>query len=522
LLDASRMATERFSATRSEKPFCTNMTIHRFAPLVLVLGACIDTGDTDDPDCSNGHCDVSQTCSDTRYDDGQCDLQLDCETPDIDCFRTFESDADAATWWTEFAKANGHPEHPLVPETDPRFQRVRKLLDDGWQAFRANRSVGKLAGARPALVVIDMPLSHAAFVAGDPAAGNQPFSVQVETASLDSSAGDDALLAVMMHELQHAVGLHLLGDNRTRLRKFYVAPEGSEPEGRDQPEDANAKQLGLAWIGAAEQVGPLSGEDLGGLPLGGELAGLFQTVVAGAAQAHPELCTNAVNQLDALQTAITGAQAPLDGSLQSSSDRARQVAAALAVLQSECLASFPLGVIEVSAQLAMTTPDQIEAQMDPHDVALVKGKPFVAGLSALVADRRATMRATEDMLYTSAYQPWSQLRYFSFEEDADNVSVDVMQAAGKDPASLQQFFHALVPPAVSAACDEVLSTTGLPPYGVDLADAHHAVCWRMGHVQRQSTAAAAARTAPPIATAPVTVRIPSRIPLPRKPVVILD
>jgi len=508
----------RFSATRSALPFCNGMTASRFAPLLLLLGACLDN--TDDANCANGHCDVSQTCSDKRYDDGQCDLQLDCETPDIDCFRTFDSDADAATWWTDFAKAQGQEERPLVAASDPRFQRVRKLLDAGWDAFRVNRSVGKLASARPALVMIDMPLAHAAFVAGDPAAGNQPFSVQVETASLESSAGDDALLAVMMHELQHALGLHLLGDTQTRLRKFYIAPEGSEPEGADQENDANVEKLGLAWMEAAGQVGPLSGDDLGGLPLAGELDSLFQTVVGGAVQAHPELCTNAVQQLEALRGSITTAQDPIGGSLAFDPDRAQQVAAAFGTLQSECLASFPLGVIEVMAQLGMTTPEQVEGALDPHDLALVKGKTFVAGLTALVADRRATMRATEDMLYASAYQPWSQLRYFSFEEDADNVSVQVMRAADKDPASLQQFFHALVAPAVATACDASLTTTGFPPYGVDLTDPHHAVCWRMGHVQRQSKDAA--YRIQRVATTPTAVRMPGRLPLPKKPVVIID
>jgi hypothetical protein len=497
------------------------MNISRFAPLLLLLGACTDAGD--DPDCTNGHCDVSQTCGDKRYGDGKCDLQLDCAVPDIDCYRTFESDADAAKWWTDFAKAQGQEEHPLIPESDPRFQRVRKLLDDGWAAFKVHRPVGKLAGARPALVMIDMPLAHAAFVAGDPAAGNQPFSVQVETASLDNTAGDDALLAVMMHELQHALGLHLLGDTQTRIRKFYVAPEGSEPEGNDQSNDANVEKLGLAWMEAASQIGPLSGEDLGGLPMGGELDGIFQTVVVGAAQAHPDTCTNAANQLQALRVAISDAQDPIGSTLAFDANRAQQVTAAFTTLQTECLASFQLGVIEVMAQLGMTTPDKVEAKLDPHDVALVKGKTFVAGMTALVADRRATMRMTEDMLYASAYQPWSQLRYFSYEEDADHVSVEVMRAAHRDPASLQQFFHALIAPKVTSACDDVLKTTGLPPYGVDITDAHHAVCWRMGHVQRQSKGAAAARTRAPIATTPVDdVRIPGRLPLPKKPVVILD
>src|SRR3954462_11789607 len=160
----------------------------KLAPLVL-LAACTASV-PDAPECTSGKCDggsgVDQACNDARYDDGKCDLDLSCADPDIDCYRMFASDAEAATWWSATEKAQLGQTYPTIPESDPRFARVRIALDKGWAAFKTNRPVGKLAEARPALVLVDQPLAHAAFVYTDTEAGNQPFAVMVETPALAS------------------------------------------------------------------------------------------------------------------------------------------------------------------------------------------------------------------------------------------------------------------------------------------------------------------------------------------------
>ncbi len=455
--------------------------------LALSLIACTPEPGDDDTGCTGGKCDgssVDQTCSDPRYGDGTCDLTLTCGVPDIDCFRTFATDAEAAAWWTQEEQINMMP-FPVLPETDPRFARIRGALDAGWDAFKHHRPVGELASARPALVLVDQPLAHAAFVYGDSAHDDQPFAVMVETAAIDLGAGDDAVLAVMLHELQHAVGLHLLGDRIETIRKFYAAPGlgEQEPMGRDQADDADVRTVALAWIDAATQIGPYSQTELGGLPLAGELASMLATVDTLALQAHPDLCSAPVATITELSNELAGAQSLLDGALPALPEGAdAQIAQALATLRDDCLAQFPYDLIDVGAQTLMVTSAEFEAQLAPRDVALVKGKHFIDGLAALTLDRRATMRTAEDLFAEAKGVPWTDARYFSHEEDADDVSGIVMAAAGKDPTKLGEFFATVQAAPARAACE----ATAAPGYGVDLTDAHHAVCWRIAHNQRQS------------------------------------
>ena len=460
----------------------------KLALLALFLAACTASMADDPPPSCTGKCDgggVDQTCSDPRYDNGTCDLDLSCDVPDIDCFRTFASDAEAGTWWAATERSVLNESYAIIPESDPRFVRVRAALDEGWAAFSQNRPVGKLATARPALVVVDRPFTNAAFVFADRMAGNQPFTVMVETAALESGATDDALLGVMMHELQHAVGLHNLGDNATKIQRYYAAPAGQEPMGRTQTDDANLRELGQAWIEAASSVGPYAQIELGGLPLAGDFQTLLGAAIASGQQNHAAACAPIATRIDQITQAVLGAKDPLDGSLPADlSGVDTAIADVLDSLATDCLGDFPYGVIEVGAAVAGITPAQFEMQLQPHDVELVKGVPFVTGLTALVEDRRATMRAAADSFAGATGDEWSRLRYFSVEEDADDVSTMVMHGAGLDPTSIASFFRSVgLSPEARAACEAALP---FPGYGVDLGDPHHAVCWRIGHVQRES------------------------------------
>lgn len=478
----------------------------KIAPLLFVAACAVDPSggaQCHDGKCDGGNGDVDQTCTDKHYGDGTCDLDLACAVPDIDCFHTFASDADAATWWSATERSALNESFPIIPESDPRYARVRASLDAGWEAFKINRPVGELADQRPALVIVDQPINHAAFVYADDGTGHQPFAVMVETGGLAAGADDDALLGVMMHELQHAVGLHNMADRASRIRKYYSAMLGKEPMGREQTDDPDLRYLGEAWIDAASNVGPYSQVELGGLPLSGDLQMLLGAAVQSGLQSHAAQCQPIVDRIDQITSTVTGAADPLDGSLPDLTGVDDAVFQVLYDLANDCLADFPYGVIEVGASVAGITPAEFEAKLSASDLALVKGVPFVDGLMALVEDRRANMRATEELFTEGTNQPWTQFRYFSNEEDADDVSAIVMHAAGKDPLSITGFFHAVMPAATRTACDAKLAS-GFPGYGVDLTDSHHSVCWRIGHVQRETkTFRARVSAQPPI---PHTVR----------------
>src|SRR5262249_19416045 len=154
--------------------------------------------------------------ADPRYGDGTCQLSLDCAVPDIDCIRTFDGDDAAARWFGELeakmAQQEGRASRQTLPPSDALYVRARELVDRGWLSFRDHRPVGALYQRRPAVVVIDDPHVNA-FVMPD--AGRAAFTIMVQRGLMERAAVDDQKLGVMMHELQHVIGLHVIRDPKT-------------------------------------------------------------------------------------------------------------------------------------------------------------------------------------------------------------------------------------------------------------------------------------------------------------------
>lgn len=473
---------------------------------LLALPGCL-LGSDDDPTCRGGKCDGggSGTCEDPRYADGTCQTSLDCAVPDIDCFRTFDTDADAYTWFASFeqtlATSEGRPPRALIPASDPRYAKARDLLDRGWAAFREHRPVGKLYDKRPALVVVDDPAVNA-FVIGEEATGLSVFTVMVQTGLLAVGGSEDALLGIMMHELQHAVGLHLVGNVREEMKKFYVADLGREPIGREQADDPTTRAAASEWISDAAEVGPYSHAELTGLTIS---AGVFERVfvqmINAGLQSNPTGCTPVVATINELRGDL-GTPDPISGALQGDlSGIPARTTAALAALRDDCLGSFPYTLIEVMASAFGLPPEVVAGMLPASDRALIDGRHPVDGLYALTLDRRTRMREAEAGFESATGEPWSAVRYFSTEEDADDVSVPVMRASDLDPAGVSEFLALAVTPAQRMACDIELAAGRVPSYGVDLSDDHHGTCWRRYHVHAMSERA---ELAPPRLHAPTT------------------
>lgn len=451
----------------------------------LALSACAfgDGNDCDgDTSCDD---DVVQTCDDARYGDGVCNLQLSCSVPDIDCFHTFASDAEAATWYADYETAlaaeEGRAPRKVLPEADPRFAHARALLDRGWEAFQVHRPVGKLARRRPAMVLLEDPAINA-FVIPDLAQQQSAFSVQVQTGALASGASDDELVGVMMHELQHAVGLHLIGDTKQRMIKYYVV-DGEEPIGNAQADDPEVRELAEAWLASASAVSFYSTLELGGLPLGGDVGRLFNLLLDVGKQANPAGCARSIALSDALRADIRAGIDLLDYQLVL--DRAplpARIKQTMAALRDECFAGVTDSYAVVVADLTGQTPAQVDAALSAHDRALVADKHVIDAIVALAADRRAAMRTIESAFLAQVGQPWSALRYFSYEEDADDQSVTVLRAAGFEPTGEAGLLRLLLPEEPRRRCDAVIAARTVPAYGLDLTDAHHALCWRVDHL----------------------------------------
>src|SRR5262249_33063122 len=157
------------------------------------------------------------------------------------------------------------------------------------------------------------------------------------TQLLDLRAPDEQVIAVVMHELQHAIGLHGVGDVAERLRRYYIAPPGSEPFGSDQPDDPATRQRVEAWLLIADDAGDLGDVELRGLPHGGALDRVFQAANAQRLAEDPAHCQAPLAALQNLYGSIGTHASLLDGSIDLTGTNAPTVIAnVLTDLQNQC------------------------------------------------------------------------------------------------------------------------------------------------------------------------------------------
>lgn len=423
------------------------------------------------------------TCDLPAYGDGTCQSDLACAVPDIDCFLFFDSDAAGGAWFQKIeetiAAQELRPPRAQIAESDPRVQHMRELLDRGWEAYKQTNPVQDLGEHRPALVVLEDPTVNA-FVMPDLESGNAGFAVMVQTGVLDLGLEDAPMLGLVMHELEHAVRLHVRPEVGDRIRRFYVA-DYREPLGFEELDDPVAREHGTAWRGFASEVGSFPAEDLGGLPLGGQLSQIFNNVMV--AHAMDPGCAEPVAAFKAVVNDVAAAISPLDADIHLAEPIRPRVDAALAGLRDQCLPDFGDGFIDVVASIAGTSADEVRASLSAEDLAMVVDVHFVDAVAALAIDRRGKMRAAEAAFAAASGQAWDALRFYSTEEAADDATVPVLHQIPLDPEGLGAFFLlALLDPDSSASCSAILAGGDTPPYGADLSDEHHATCWRVHHV----------------------------------------
>ena len=481
------------------------------ALLSLALAACEVEDAGDDPECTGKCDDVGEpdACEAAgRYGDGPCDGT--CALPDTDCFLRFDDHAGADEWFTGFeanlAASESRPPRALIGETDPRFVRMRDLLERGWASYAGERPVGQLDRA-PELVVIDDP-SVNAFVAFDRPNGKIGWAVMVQTGLIDLSVSEAALLGVVMHELTHAVDRHVLPDAGDRIRIHYqVEPGEAEPLGFAQTDEPVARAAISAWRKLGDEAGPYPLAELNGVPTGSEslMTRVFNAVVQRAVAADEVACAAAVERIGPLSAFLGERTSPLDGLLRPLDDAERAELDRLssdlvAALRDPCLAGSTLDLFPLIAELFGVTIEEVRAEFDPADEELILGLSILDQITTLTTDRYARMREVEAMLVADTGLDTYSLRYYSSEEAADDSTVPVLSGMDLAPDALGEFMLAMLTDETRVTCGEILGRDEVPPYG-DLIDEHHAFCWRAYHVSALSdrgdgAAAPRRRTAP--------------------------
>ncbi|MBA3501652.1 MAG: M48 family metalloprotease [Myxococcota bacterium] len=432
-----------------------------------------------------------ERCEDPKYGDGTCDLQTSCTVPDIDCFTTFATQSEAQAW---FASSQVAATRPPLPATDARFARMQALLDEGWDAYKSVNDVGDLKSAQVHLVLNAQPTPNAFVISKDGKAG---LVVMVTTELIDLGAPDEELMGVVMHELEHTIGLHVIPEVKAGFTRYYLAPAGMEPFGFEQLDHPMVRSLVEAWIDHAETVGYLSDVELRGLPMLGELATIFDKRLA--MQPATVGCTTAKTDLNALRKTIAGALDPIDDSITLASTAPMTIQTAMGNLQTQCFAGFTMDAIDVVAAALGVTRAQMLTRI-PADVRpMLEGQPYIQGMYNWGIYLRAKMREVEAKFMTMTGQPWSRARYFSTEEAADDSSVPTLRAMGLAADGAGKIFPKLKP-GVEEKCRPLVTARASIPYGENVEDTHHGLCWRAGHIDALAASGRVPQRAPFVLT----------------------
>jgi hypothetical protein len=419
-------------------------------------------------------------CTDPLYGNGVCDLQTSCGAPDIDCFATFETQDQAQQWYVQHQA----PDRPALAASDSRFSRIQALVDDAWEAYKSVHEVGDLASKKMHAVLIDLP-GFNAFAKGDGKLAG--FLIMVNRGVLDSGVTDEAIQSVIMHEFQHAIGLHVIPAVRAAFPRYYVAPTGSEPLGFQQSDDPVTRGLMEKWISDATLGGYLNEAALGGLPYG-ELLDVFKAALTKAATTST--CTTARSKAAALYDAVSKGADVLDGSVTlPSTFTSTLVSSVMTEVGTACLSALTLDAIDAYSQVMRVTRDVARQKVPAAALTSVEAKPLTTGLTAWNKALRDRLRATEAEFTTKKGLPWSRARYYTTEEAADDASVVSMIAmGGRGDVGVASLLA--TDPRLPAACTPLLDSNSPVPYGKNLAEIHHATCFRAYHVKAVASSGA--------------------------------
>ncbi len=451
--------------------------MRRFILVMAALVGCVDPAE--DMAGGGGKADGNGSCDEPQYGDGICHFDLACGIPDVDCFMFFADDAEAVRKAEDLGDA-------VVNASDPLTTEARDLIDRTWDNFRGGYPLAELADKHLA-VVVTARSELAASVNYSSNPGIAYFGLYISAGLLNANLSDETMQAIVIHELGHLVKGHASPEVVERIRRYYVAPAGKEPIGALASDSTPARDAFTTWQKAVTFSGMYVDPQLAGLPYGGTLHKLINQYLA---TVKPSSCAGAATKLRDMM--LTPTVSVLDQKLLFAADHQAARQAAIKSLK-DCVAGDTTTFGTFRAMFGAFFATELTAADARFDTMRV-----FDGLLALSIDRQAKLSAQEAAFATRTGRPWDALRYFSAEEQADDLSVRIAKASGITPDALGGFFATFLGDKL-AACEQAIAS-GAAPYGRNLLDDHHSNCWRLAHVRQLAAGSAVPRFDAPALT----------------------
>jgi hypothetical protein len=294
-----------------------------------------------------------------------------------------------------------------------------------------------------------------------------------------------------LHEIAHIVHLHALTEVAGQTFKFYVA-HGGEPIGAHQPMHGKAQSHGMMWRALGEYVGVSSDPGYRDFPISGTFANLWDQYAASASARLPQ-CRAAIDRVQLLRFRLPAS--PLDEILPVKPWLADETAAALQTLR-DCVADDPLTLHGLVAGLGSAWANYLRQQLTTGEYLLLD-MPALPAILELILTRRKAQWNTEMHFLVDTGAPWSAIRYYSYEEQADDYAIHIGRANRLTTLGVNALMMKVLGDAAPTCLAQI--ATGRVPYGKNLLDDHHAPCWRIAHAWDVATwgQTAARSLAPP-------------------------
>lgn len=400
-------------------------------------------------------------------------------TTNAEHYKVFSDRAAAIAWFqgVQDRGDNGLENDKPVPATDGRYADIDKKVDEVWKGFLSEFPQNTDGVPTPIVILIESP-KPGAYAVFDPELGLAPnvFMIQTPTLALE----EDAVRGVIAHELAHHVLKHKWPGKEDEIEKWYDATSTvKDGLGFQQANDSGVKTTGkraqiyglstgdyplAQWNGATRPSGSLD-------DFVGYLHVKAKATNAAACADSDAAYIALLDFTDPLRDRATSTLEPTPDELTKidtlSKDYIQKETTCASVVKGSffALVGEALGISEAEARSSAS-----DAELEANDAA---SSPF----DALV---RLTKKY-DDYLVTTDLK---NVRYYSFEEQADDTSIGVLKALGFASDGITKYLRqGALDETGRARCNSFQENE--PPYGI-ISDPHHSTCWRIWHTQKMA------------------------------------
>ena len=403
-------------------------------------------------------------------------------------FKFYKSKEEAATDFLAIeaytAKLESRDPRPVISFSAPQYPILKGIVHEIYGAYKLLYPDWFRDLPEPYVLIVSDKTENA-FVHPDPL--HEPsklcYYFVVHSGFLTGTRTREEVYGVLAHEIAHLFFHHGIKNNSEKIERFYKVDGTNEPFGNQQKNDTKLQELAHQWIENASDIGPFSDANLPLIPLPVDdtqsTFDIFKLLIEKyAAKTQEMACANTVDSFNSFYKlfgeSVNGQTLKMS---RQDYDKFLAEGDSLANSAQQCLGRRKIPYYDLITEKYGLPIEKIfqglseqEKKSMESDVDLFNAQPSsINGIFALVKKEREIMREVEGKV------DLSKVRYYSIEEEADDLAVRVLSKLNIDNTKFSLFFS-------DSECEKILAQGKIPDYG-GILDAHHGSCFRTYHIR---------------------------------------